>query len=141
VGAHASGSVGGVTGQVGSVLVFDGDCGSCTTAAEWARRGWGDDAVRAVSYQALGDDGLSALGLSVSDARGAAWWAGPDGNLWRGHRAVAMALRHGRGWRPPAGLLLLTPPVTWIGAGVYGVVARWRHRLPGGTPACRATGT
>jgi predicted DCC family thiol-disulfide oxidoreductase YuxK len=130
-----------VTGQARSVLVFDGDCGFCTTAADWARRGWTDDAVAVVPWQALGDGGLGALGLSVPEARRAAWWADSEGHLWRGHRAVGMALRRGRGWRQPAGLLLLTPPASWVGAGVYRVVARWRHRLPGGTPACRATGT
>jgi hypothetical protein len=38
-------------------------------------------------------------------------------------------------WRP-FGALLLVPPFSWIGAGLYRLIAANRHRLPGGTPAC-----
>ncbi len=35
------------------------------------------------------------------------------------------------------GRLMLVPPVSWLAAAVYAVVARNRHRLPGATDACR----
>ncbi|MGH9170291.1 MAG: hypothetical protein ACRD0Z_05400, partial [Acidimicrobiales bacterium] len=35
------------------------------------------------------------------------------------------------------GRALSVPPLRWLAAAVYPVVARVRHRLPGGTPACR----
>ena len=39
-------------------------------------------------------------------------------------------------WRV-AGHLLLVPPISWVAALVYALVARYRHKLPGGTVACR----
>ncbi len=77
------------------------------------------------------------MGLTVDDVQQAAWWIGPDGTSWRGHRAIGKALEAGRGWRRPAGWLVLAPPVSWLAARVYRVVVKYRYRLPGGTPACR----
>ncbi len=36
-----------------------------------------------------------------------------------------------------AGRILLAPPVSWVAPLGYRLVARYRHRLPGGTPACK----
>jgi hypothetical protein len=33
-------------------------------------------------------------------------------------------------------MAMLLPPVSWLAAGVYSLVAANRMRLPGGTPAC-----
>ena len=35
------------------------------------------------------------------------------------------------------GALLLAPPVSWFARPGYWLVARYRHRLPGATDACR----
>lgn len=119
-----------------AILVFDGDCAFCTSAAAWASGGWRGGA-QAVSWQALGDDGLARLGLDEERARRAAWWVGADGRADAGARAIGRALAAGHGWRRPAGLALLAPPVSWVGRGAYPLVARFRHRLPGATSACR----
>ena len=118
------------------LLVFDGACGFCTSAASWAEAGWRRPA-RCVPRQSLGNDGLAELGLTVTEAREAAWWVDGDGTLDRGHRAVARALLAGYGWRRVAGRLIMTPPVSFVAAGLYRVVVANRDRLPGGTPACR----
>jgi hypothetical protein len=36
----------------------------------------------------------------------------------------------------PVGALILLPPISWLAAGVYRLIANNRYRLPGGTPAC-----
>lgn len=120
----------------GAVLVFDGDCGFCTTAARWAEKGF-HHGERAEAWQVLGPDVLSSIGLSLHDAEQAAWWLDADGRRERGHRAVGRALQAGGGRRRVAGRLILTPPASWLAAGVYRLVVRWRYRLPGGSPACR----
>jgi predicted DCC family thiol-disulfide oxidoreductase YuxK len=121
----------------GALLLFDGDCGFCTTVANWAQKRFRHGET-AVAWQFLGSQALAALGLTVPDVEQAAWWVDVDGGLARGHRAVGCALRAGGGWRHAAGSLILTPPTSWAAAGVYRLVARWRSHLPGGTPACRA---
>lgn len=120
---------------ISPVLIFDGDCGFCARSAAWVARAWSGSA-QALAWQQLGAEGLVQLGLSVPEAQEAAWWVDVEGRLFRGHRAVGKALAAGRGWRRLAGLAILVPPGCWVAAGIYPLVVRWRHRLPGGTPAC-----
>ncbi len=118
-----------------AVLIFDGDCGFCTTVATWAERRFSNGEAIA-PWQVLGEHGLEGLGLDESQAAEAAWWVDVQGNRERGHRAVGRALQAAGGAYRWAGWLALSPPTSGVAAGVYRLVARWRHRLPGGTPAC-----
>jgi uncharacterized protein YbjT (DUF2867 family)/predicted DCC family thiol-disulfide oxidoreductase YuxK len=122
--------------NVDAVLIFDGDCGFCTTAARWAERGF-EHGERAEAWQFLSSEALASFGLEVSDVQSAAWWVEANGTRERGHRAIGHALHVAGGWKSAAGWLFLHAPVSWVAAGVYRLVVRWRYRLPGGTPACR----
>jgi predicted DCC family thiol-disulfide oxidoreductase YuxK len=117
-------------------LVFDGDCGFCTSSAGWLVRGW-HDGPTAVAWQQLGPDGLATIGLSVEDAGQAAWWVDDEGQLFRGHRAMAKALLASSGLRRAAGAVINVPPLKWAAAAAYRLVVKYRYRLPGGTAACR----
>jgi predicted DCC family thiol-disulfide oxidoreductase YuxK len=79
---------------------------------------------------------LDELGLTRHDVTHYAWYLA-GGRRLRGHAAFAGLLRAQRsaGWRF-LGHLLVTPPFSWVAALGYSLVARFRHRLPGGTPAC-----
>lgn len=115
------------------LLIFDGDCGFCTKTAQWAGRHLGDSAV-VDAWQFLN---LPSIGLTENDVSSAAWWRDVEGNLYRGHRAVGKALvTCGGAWKIP-GWLCLVPPTSWGAALGYRVVAKYRYRLPGGTPACK----
>lgn len=114
------------------VVLYDGDCGFCTTSARWLqRRGcsfeltpwqqWPDLEHRGITPEA------AAESLHVID--------GPT--VFRGHQAIAAALRSCR----PApirllGRLLGSPRMSPLAAPSYAWVAKHRHQLPGGTPAC-----
>ena len=117
------------------LLIFDGECGFCTSSARWVAASWADGS-KAVPWQDLGGDGLAALGLTVEQAQTEVWWVDPRGRRSGGHRAVAKSLRAARGWKRAAGILIDWPPLSLLAAGAYPVVARHRHRLPGATPAC-----
>ncbi len=123
-------------GGPGAVLVFDGDCGFCTASAAWAARQF-HHGERAEAWKRLGADYLDQHGLSLGDVAGAAWWVDDLGTRERGERAIARALLAGGRRRRLLGHLLLVPPVSCIAAGLYPLVVRWRHRLPGSTPACK----
>ena len=117
------------------VLVFDGDCGICTTLAGVASthvRRPGDGLVIS-AYQDLD---LAPLGLSAAQCDEALQWVAPDGTVSSAQNAVARLLLRGRLWQRPAGLVLLMPGVNWVAGVVYRWVAANRHRLPGGIPAC-----
>lgn len=114
------------------VLVYDGDCGFCTTSAMAAERRLGLSHV--VPWQHLD---LDALGLTADACERAVQWVGEDGRIASGERAVAAALRHAGGiWRP-LGVMIDLPGVRQIAGLAYRLIARYRYRLPGGTPACR----
>jgi predicted DCC family thiol-disulfide oxidoreductase YuxK len=117
------------------VLVFDGDCGFCTTTARLLQRlverGGRDFAV--APWQELD---LEALGLTAQSCLTAAQWVGHDGTVRAGHLSIAAALRAGRPvWRP-VGVVLTLPGISGLAARVYQWVADHRYAVPGGTPAC-----
>ena len=123
-----------VTSRV-PILIYDGDCGFCTSAAMRISDRWRVPA-KATSWQDLGGDGLAGFGLSAADGQKAAWWVDSDGRLFEGHLAVAKSLIAARGWRGAVGKVILIPPVGGVAALGYRVVVRNRHRLPGSTKAC-----
>jgi len=118
------------------LLIYDGDCAFCTRSAEWIAARW-TTAATAGAWQQLGAGRLSALGLSVDDVQRAAFWIDTDRRTFRGHRAVARALECGTTTDRLIGHVLLIPPVSWLARPGYWLVARYRHRLPGATAACR----
>jgi predicted DCC family thiol-disulfide oxidoreductase YuxK len=114
------------------VLIFDGDCAFCTT---WVNRleEWLPRPVRSVPWQWAD---LDALGLDADDVRDFAWYL-TSKRSYAGAMCFAAILRA----QPTVGLrfaghLLATPPFSFVAALGYNFVAKYRHRLPGGTPAC-----
>ncbi|MEU8381852.1 DUF393 domain-containing protein [Streptosporangium sp. NPDC048865] len=113
------------------VLVFDGDCGFCTTSVRFAERRVGVRA-RVVPWQRAD---LGALGVTRERARYELLWV-EDGRVSGGAQAVArLLIAAGLPWSP-LGFVLRVPPFRWVAWGAYRLVAANRHRLPGGTPAC-----
>jgi predicted DCC family thiol-disulfide oxidoreductase YuxK len=115
------------------LLVFDGDCAFCTT---WVNR-LADilpTFPEATPWQWLD---LDELGLSRDEVARYAWVV-TSTHQYAGHLALSALLRMQRGfaWRV-AGNLIATPPFSWLAAVGYHFVAKYRHRLPGGTPACQ----
>jgi predicted DCC family thiol-disulfide oxidoreductase YuxK len=121
------------------VLVFDGECGFCTTCARFLAR-WvlGGRFTLVAPWQQLD---LAGLGLTVDRCREAVQWVGPDGEVASGHAAIAAALAAGhRRWHPVGGLLV-APGFSWVAERIYSWIAGHRSGLPGGTAACRPDDT
>ncbi|MGS2640996.1 thiol-disulfide oxidoreductase DCC family protein [Streptosporangium sp. G12] len=118
-------------------LVYDGDCGFCANALRALRRVL-PDWPETFAWQTLD---LAHHGLSPEQVARAAWWIERGRAPAGGARAFAALLvwQRSRGWRV-LGRLLSVPPVSWAAEPVYAVVARTRHRLPGGTPLCSVRG-
>lgn len=114
------------------LLIFDGDCGFCTTAARKFAVFAGDSATIA-PWQSLN---LDDFGLTEAQCSTGVYWV-QDGAAYRGADAAAQALRVcERPW-PFVGRLLGRPPIIWLARGIYPVIAKYRHKLPGATDACR----
>ncbi|MGH3743804.1 MAG: thiol-disulfide oxidoreductase DCC family protein [Mycobacteriales bacterium] len=111
-------------------MLFDGDCGFCTSSARLLARI--APAVRILPWQA-GD--LAALGLTEAACRESVRWVGGEGSHAAGEVAIARALQSAGGPWPAAGRLVLAarPLSGWV----YRWVSAHRSSLPGGTPVCR----
>ncbi|WP_200949324.1 thiol-disulfide oxidoreductase DCC family protein [Phycicoccus sp. Soil748] len=116
------------------LLIFDGDCGFCTTSARFVSR-WVDrrDRYDVRPWQELD---LGSLGVTEADCIEAAQFVRRDGSVLAGHRAIAAGLTHGAPLWRPLGHLLTLPGVSQLAARVYAWVADHRYALPGGTAAC-----
>jgi len=118
-----------------SLLIYDGDCGFCTTTAAWIEHQLPVDSATVTPWQWLSEEHLAARGLTLDDVRRKVWWSGPRGSVG-GAKAIAAALRATRGPWALIGVILATPPMSWLAIPGYWLTARYRHKLPGATPAC-----
>jgi predicted DCC family thiol-disulfide oxidoreductase YuxK len=113
------------------VLVFDGDCAFCTSCARLLERI--GPRAEIVAWQVAN---LDELRVTAAQATEAVRWVELDGTVRSGHAAIAAALdAAGWPWRL-AGRAILLPGISFLAAASYRLIARNRHRLPGGTPAC-----
>lgn len=113
-------------------LLYDPDCGFCTRCAGLLQR-W-----RLGCTVLPMDDGLLARhGVDPARAAREIPFVDGDGGVLHGSAAIAAALRTGPLPARLAGRMLQLPVVRSVAAVVYRVVARNRHRLPGGSASCR----
>ncbi len=113
------------------VLLYDGDCGFCTSCVHVLERIRPDAEI--VPWQ-FAD--LAELGLTEEQAADAVQWVQIDGTIRSGHEAIAAVLNTA-GWIwKISGRVVLLPGISWIAAKAYRLVADNRYRLPGSTPAC-----
>ncbi len=79
---------------------------------------------------------LEPFGLTAEQCERAVQYIAADRRVFAAEDAVSTLLRGaGRGWWV-LGSLMRLPGVHWLSGVAYRWVARNRHRLPGGTPAC-----
>jgi predicted DCC family thiol-disulfide oxidoreductase YuxK len=93
------------------------------------------------THQSAQESDLAELGLTEAMTQEAAWYVS-DGRLFRGHEAIAMALRTSRyGAVRLAGRVIGSQLLRAVMSRAYSWVASHRHQLPGGTPACELPGS
>lgn len=115
-------------------LLYDADCAFCTRTARIGMH----LGLRAQIVPLQSAD-LSGLGIDPDRALREIPFASEHGDVSYGAEAIAQALDSGNLlWRLMS-RALRSWPVRHIAGSVYGVVARNRHRLPGGRPACQIT--
>jgi predicted DCC family thiol-disulfide oxidoreductase YuxK len=115
------------------LLIFDGDCSFCTTSVRWVQRILPAPPAT-TPYQWTE---LESYGLTLKEAQSRVWLVTPTARFG-GHHAVSAMLRY----QPAAafrfvGWLMVIPPWSWAAGTGYALIARFRDRLPGGSPACQ----
>lgn len=115
------------------VLLFDGDCAFCSSCARWIERRV-PTPTRLAAWQLTE---LEPLGTTVDEVDAAVVMVRVDLRRTHGPEAFADLLRTSTSgaWRT-VGALLGTRPVLAVAWPAYRLIARNRHRMPGGTPQC-----
>jgi predicted DCC family thiol-disulfide oxidoreductase YuxK len=116
------------------LLVFDGDCGFCTSSVRFADR-WIKPPAEALPWQRAD---LDALGLTEAQCNEAVQYRDRGGRWHSAGRAVAALLIDSRFPWSLLGRLARVPGLAWIVDRLYELVSANRGKLPGGTPACQA---
>ncbi|MEU5303141.1 DUF393 domain-containing protein [Streptomyces noursei] len=120
------------TSRTRPVLVYDGDCGFCTTSVRFAERHI-RPRCQITAWQ-FAD--LEELGVTQQRAEHEVLWITPTGTVHGGARAVAKVLLNAGGPWAVAGAVLALPALRWFAHAAYRLIADNRHRMPGGTAAC-----
>lgn len=115
------------------VLIFDGDCGFCTTTANYIVK-HSKTPVTAHAWQLVD---VTEYGVLQPQAQQRVYMI-DQGHAYGGHEAFAHILRLQNNVLLSAiAFVMVVPPVCWLSRIAYSLVARFRHKLPGGTPACK----
>ena len=125
--------------SIRTAVLFDGDCGICTQFAELARKLDADGVFLIQPYFEFSEDELARYGLSYEKCVDYLQVIGEDGQIYSGHNAVNYV---GLRFFPVSvlfGLLYLLPPLLWLEAIGYALVAKNRTKISAtlGLNACR----
>jgi predicted DCC family thiol-disulfide oxidoreductase YuxK len=119
--------------QAKPLLIFDGDCGFCTTATNFILKHTSTPLL-AEPYQFIDP---SAYGLTLEQVQAKVYLV-LDGKNYSGHEAFANLFKIQKNLLLRSfGYLILIPPFVWLARPGYALVAKYRQKLPGGTPACK----
>jgi predicted DCC family thiol-disulfide oxidoreductase YuxK len=115
------------------ILVFDGDCGFCTTTANWIKKN-SKIGLEIAPYQWTD---LNQYGLTAEEAAAKVQLVVGD-KVFAGHYCMAkLLLIQPNVLLKGLGALMVAPFLNPISAKAYEWIAANRQKLPGGTPACK----
>ena len=121
------------SGAAKPVLIFDGDCGFCTTTANWIEK----SSLTPVEIQPYQWAKLANFGLTEQEAAAKVQLV-VGSKVFAGHHCMAkLLLIQPNALLKLLGAVMVMPGIDPISAKVYDWVAANRHKLPGGTPACK----
>lgn len=116
-----------------ATLIFDGDCGFCTTTANFiAKHSSSPIAIHPWQFIDVSQYGLTEEQVSAKV------YMVVNGRAFAGHEAFAQILKLQKNLLLRAfGAIIMLPPASWLARPAYFFIAKYRHKLPGGTPACK----
>ena len=115
-----------------ALMIFDGECGICTSSANAIRR-WIRPDCDIEPWQRTD---IAAFGLTETECTQAVQFVTAERRVLSGSRAVMRMLRTAPQPWPVLGAIGDAPGVAWVADRVYRWIAANRDRLPGSTPAC-----
>lgn len=113
------------------MLLYDADCAFCTRAARLGMKLTLQARIRPIQSV-----DLAGLGIDPARARREIPFVDAHGDVCYGAAAIAGALGTGKAPCRAASWVMRSWPTRYAARAIYRVVARNRHRLPGGSAAC-----
>jgi predicted DCC family thiol-disulfide oxidoreductase YuxK len=114
-------------------LIFDGDCAFCTSSVNFTVK-HSNVKFETIPYQWAK---LEKFNLTAEQTQKKVY-LNVDGKNFAGAKAVSKLMRLDSNWiLKIIGAIAAVPPFSWVADLLYWLVATNRHRLPGGTPACK----
>jgi predicted DCC family thiol-disulfide oxidoreductase YuxK len=110
------------------LVLFDGACGVCSAAKDWAQSHDTRGELEFVAYQAAELERV-APGLTLEKAGQALHFVRRDGQCFRGARATFETLRRLPGVWGLAGTILSFPPLSLLAEPFYRLFARHRGAI------------
>jgi predicted DCC family thiol-disulfide oxidoreductase YuxK len=110
-------------------LLFDGDCGLCSWAAEWVQKLDRHRLFVVQPYQSYDEAELRHLGITYQQCAQKVHVITRRGQVYRGAFGVNYFFWHYWPWKLLIGLMYAVPPLLLVELLVYAWVARHRHRL------------
>lgn len=119
--------------QAKHLLIFDGDCGFCTTTSNYILKR-SQTQIEISPWQYVDFTNLPVTAKQCADQVYFLVGGVPFG----GHEAFAMILKSQKNiFLKTVGSILMLKALRWITKPAYRLTAKYRHKLPGGTPACK----
>jgi predicted DCC family thiol-disulfide oxidoreductase YuxK len=123
--------------QESRVLIYDGDCQFCQLSLDFGIRNL-RIFPQYVAFQRIQPEDF---GLTEKQVRSQIWLAQKTPASLQalgGHLAAGAILKlQPSRWLRVLGWLASTPPTSWVANLLYKLIAANRHRLPGGSRACK----
>lgn len=123
--------------QESRVLIYDGDCQFCQLSLDFGIKNL-RIFPQYVAFQRIKPEDF---GLTEKEVRSQIWLAQKtpaSTSALGGHLAAGAILKlQPSRWLRVLGWLASTPPTSWVANLLYKVIAANRHRLPGGSRACK----
>ena len=117
---------------MGSVI-YDGDCAFCSSAARFGKAKIAPN-LEFLAYQQID---LTKFGLTVTECEKSLQYVADDSQIYSGARAVAQILISAGFPYLLIGRIMNLTLINKLALLGYNLIARHRHRLPGGTPTCK----
>jgi len=116
-----------------TVVIYDGDCSFCSSAARFAER----KVAPKLTYSPYQFTELAKYGIATEQAQNSLKFVSDSGEVLSAHLAVSQIMRSGNRLWKLLGIIIDLPVFKLVAALSYILIAKYRHKLPGGTPACK----
>lgn len=115
------------------LVLYDGDCAFCSSAARFAQK----KVSPKLDYQPYQFAELGNYGLTATQCQNSLHYVSETKKVYQAQNAVAQILISGKLFWRPLGYLIKLPIINQFAQLGYYLVAKYRDRLPGGTPTCK----